>query len=147
MLYYSILTYICFVCILHTEMFFSSVKKKCTCSFPFCTAQPTRSAFPFFTFDGDSDITKILFSFFQARIQNTYKGKWQLTLSLSVGETTGTSRGFEQGNVLSKSGACGKLDTTYPAVNLNSQALIMPFRNVDSVLPDLQFKTVLKLIF
>lgn len=56
------------------------------------------------------------------------------------------SRGFEQG-VLSKSGACGKLDTTYPAVNLNSQELIMPFRNVDSVLPDLQFKTVLKLIF
>lgn len=57
-----------FVCIFHAEIFFSSIKT-CTCSLSFYTIQPTKSAFPFFTFDGDSDATNILFSFFEPQHQ------------------------------------------------------------------------------
>lgn len=52
-----------FVCIFHAEIFFSSIKTW-TCFLSFYTIQPTKSAFPFFTFDGDSAATNILFSFF-----------------------------------------------------------------------------------
>ena len=69
--------------------------------------------------------------------------EWQPTLSFSIGETMGMSGDCEYWNALPKSRGSRKPDTSicnqYTAVNLNSQELIMFFRNVDSVLPDLQF--------
>lgn len=123
---YISLTQTHFVCILHTETFFSSIKKNALAPCLLITLRPlslpSHSSL-WWTLRCNKYFLQFLFS--------QTVDKWQPTLSFSIGETMGMSGDCEYWNALPKSRGSRKPDTSicnqYTAVNLNSQELMNVF--------------------